>query len=97
MEGEEAVAEPETKVQRKPKKVKPIYTIRDVIKHHFRDLIDEEIPYQPGEPEYIARFQATATTVLNNLSEEGLAEAENILEKWNKGGAPSEVQIKLVL
>jgi hypothetical protein len=93
LEGE-VVAEPETKVRRKPKKVKSIYTIRDVIKYHYRDLIDGKIPYQPGEPEYLAKFQATATSVLKNLNEEDLEEAENILDKWNKDGAPSEIQLK---
>jgi len=95
LEESKEVAEAKPKVEgRKPKKVKPIYTVRDVIKHHHRSLIDDEIPFNSGEPEYLARFQGATTTVLNNMSEEDLEEVENILEAWNKEGAPSEVQLK---
>lgn len=95
MEGE--VAASKSKVQnQKPKKVKPTYAIRDVVKENYRSLIDSEIPYPPGEPEYICRFQAAVTKVLNNMSEEDLEEAEKVVEQWNKEGAPSEVQLRLV-
>jgi hypothetical protein len=94
-EGE--AAEPKSNVQdQKPKKLKHTYTIRDFIKENYRSLIDSQIPYPPGEPEYIARFQGAVTTVLNNLTEEDLEDAEKMVEQWNKEGAPSQVQLKLV-
>jgi hypothetical protein len=34
------------------------------------------------------------TTVLKNMSEEDVEEAEEIVETWNKQGAPAEVQLK---
>jgi hypothetical protein len=94
---EAEAAPPKSKAQeQKRKKVKPSYTIRDVIRENYRSLIDNEIPYPPGDPEYIARFQAALTTVLKNMTEEDLEEAENLLEQWNKDGAPSPVQLKSV-
>ena len=54
---EREVTASKSKVQnQKPKKVKPTYTIQDVIKENYRSLIDSEIPYLLGKPEYILRF-----------------------------------------
>jgi hypothetical protein len=78
----------------KPRKRKQVYTIRDVIKENYRSQIDDQIPYKSGEPEYLGRFQAAVTAVLQNMSEEDLEEAENLVEQWNREGAPSELQLK---
>ena len=78
----------------KPKKLKQFYSLRDVIKENYRHLIDKEIPHQSGDKEYIAKFQAAVTTVLKNMSEEDLEEAEEIVEEWNTEGAPSDIQLK---
>lgn len=91
-DSEPDVDAPKSKV--KPRKRKQLYTIRDVIKENYRYLVDEEIPYKSGEPEYLARFQAAVTTVLNNMSEEDLEQVEDIVEQWNREGAPSELQLK---
>ena len=94
---EEEAAAPQSKDQdHKPRKVKHTYTLRDVIKENHRSLIDSQIPYPPGEPEYIARFQAAVTTVLNNMTEEDLEDVQNTVEQWNQEGAPSQVQLKSV-
>lgn len=78
----------------KPKKVKQLYSIRDVIKQHYRALIDDEIPYKPTEKEYLGSYQRAVTTVLKNMSDKDLEDAEEIVERWNKEGAPSDVQLK---
>lgn len=89
------MTEPTTKAeQSKPKKIKQIYTIRDVIKQQYRHLIENEIPYQPGDTEYLGSYQKAVTEVLKNMSDEDLQDAENMLEEWNKGGGPSDVQLK---
>ena len=94
---EEEAAAPQSKdLDHKPRKVKHTYTLRDVVKENHRSLIDSQIPYPPGEPEYIARFQAAVTTVLNNMTEEDLENAQNTVEQWNQEGAPSQVQLKSV-
>jgi len=71
-----------------------VYTIRDVIKQHYRDLVEGEIPYQSTEKEYISSYQRAVTSIYNNMTEDELAEAENIMMAWNKLGAPQDVQLK---
>ena len=78
----------------KPKKTKQIYNIRDVIKQHYRNLVEEEIPYESKDPLYLGSYQKAVTTVLKNMSDEDLEEAQNILERWNKEGGPSDLQLK---
>lgn len=78
----------------KPKKIKQVYTIRDVIKQHYGDRVGAEIPYTPKDSEYIGSYQRAVTTVLKNMTENDLKEAEKILELWNAQGAPSNVQTK---
>jgi hypothetical protein len=80
----------------KPLKVKQVYTVRDVIKdlEKYKDLIKNEIPYKPTDKEYIGSYQRAVTTVLGSLSEKDLKEAENIVDLWNKQGAPPEIQLR---
>jgi hypothetical protein len=78
----------------KPKKTKKFYTIRDVIKQHYADRVGAQIPYKPNEKEYIGSYQRAVTTVLKNMTENDLEEAEKIVESWNAQGAPAEVQLK---
>jgi vacuolar-type H+-ATPase subunit E/Vma4 len=78
----------------KPKKIKQVYSIRDVIKKNHRDLIQDEIPFKSTDKEYIGSYQRAVTTVLNNMDEKELEEAEKVLDLWNKQGAPEEVQCK---
>lgn len=65
-----------------------------MIKQHYRSLIQEEIPYQTTDKQYLGSYQKAVTTVLKNLSDEDLEEAENILESWNEEGGPSDMQLK---
>jgi hypothetical protein len=78
----------------KPRKLKQVYTMRDVIKQQYRELIEAEIPYKPADKEFIGCYQRAVTAVLQNLSDEDVEEAEGILESWNEKGAPAEVQLK---
>jgi hypothetical protein len=78
----------------KPKKVKKIYTIRDVIKQQYQSRVNDEIPFKSTDKEYLGSYQRAVTAVLKNMDEEDLEEAEMILELWNKEGAPSDVQLK---
>ena len=82
------------KPEPKPKKVKQVYTIRDVIKQNYGELVAEEIGCKPDDKKYIGSYQRAVTTVHNNMSEEELDEVQRILDLWNKDGAPSEVQLK---
>lgn len=78
----------------KPKKIKQVYTIRDVIKQHYKSLVEDEIPFESTDKKYLGSFQKAVTTVLNKMSEEELEDAENILKTWNKEGGPSDLQLK---
>jgi hypothetical protein len=78
----------------KPKKVKSFYTIRDVIKHQYKSLVDKEIPFKSTDKEYLGSYQKAVTSVLNKMSEEDLEEAENLVESWNQEGGPSDLQLK---
>jgi hypothetical protein len=87
--------EPAPQVEKpKPKKAKQVHTIRDVIKHSYKSLVDEEIPFKSTDKEYLGSYQRAVTSVLKNMSEEDLEEAQNILEIWNKEGGPSDLQLK---
>ena len=78
----------------KPKKVKRVYNIRDVIKQNYKSLVENEIPYESTDKKYLGSYQKAVTKVLNNMSEEDLEEVENIVELWNKEGGPSDLQLK---
>ena len=83
-----------TTTKPKPKKVKPLYNIRDVVKQNYRELVEEKIPFKPNDPKYIGSYQAAVTEVIQNMAEEDLAAVEEIAEEWSKQGAPAEVKLK---
>jgi hypothetical protein len=78
----------------KPKKVKQLYTIRDVIKQIYQARIDNEIPFESNDPNYIGRYQLAVTAVLENMTEEELEAAGEIAKDWSEKGAPPEVPLK---
>lgn len=80
--------------QPKPKKVKQLYNMRDVIKQHYRDLVDEENPHDPHDKEYLGSYQKAVSKVLKKMTEEDLQEAQKIVDQWNEDGGPSDVQLK---
>lgn len=80
----------------KPIKIKQIYTIRDVIKQNYRDLVEAEIPYDPTDKEYIGSYQRAVSKVIESMGDEDLEEAEKIVNLWNQQGAPSDLQLKWV-
>jgi hypothetical protein len=78
----------------KPKKVKMEYTVRDVVKQHYRSRVEREIPFKSTDKEYLGSYQRAVTAVLNKMTDEDLEEAEKVLDLWNKQGGPSELQLK---
>lgn len=78
----------------KPIKLKQVYGIRDIIKQKYRDQIKAEIPYEPSDKSYIGSYQRAVTTIHENLTTSELEEVEEMVEIWNKKGAPPEVQRK---
>jgi hypothetical protein len=68
--------------------------LRDVVKQHYRDLVEEEIPYRPNDKQYLGSYQRAVTTVLNKMTESELEDAEKMVERWNELGSPAEVQRK---
>ena len=78
----------------KPKKVKLIYTIWDVIKQNYRELVKKKIPFKPNDHKYIGSYQWAVTEVMENMAEEDLAAVEEIAKDWSEQGAPAEVKLK---
>ena len=78
----------------KPKKLKKLYTIRDVVKQQYRHLIEDEIPYKSTDKEYLGSYQRAVTAVISNMAEDDLEEAQGIAEQWNQKGGPSHLQLK---
>jgi len=81
----------------KPTKIKQFYTVRDVVKRNYKELVEAEIPFKSTEKNYIGNYQRAVTTVIDQMSEEDLEELEKIVDLWNAKGAPVEVQRKWVL
>jgi hypothetical protein len=74
--------------------MKQVYTLRDVIKQNYAELVNEQIPFNSSDKGYLGCYQRAVTTVLNQMTDEELEEAGNILEQWNSNGAPSDLQLK---
>ena len=83
-----------TTTKPKPKKVKPIYTIRDVIKQNYRELVKKKIPFKPNDHKYIGSYQRAVTEVMKNMAEEDLTAVEEIAKDWSEQGSPAEVKLK---
>ena len=81
----------------KPVKIKQVYSIRDIIKQNYQDLVQDEIPYISSDKCYLGSYQRVVTTVHKNMTENDLEEAQKIVNLWNVQGAPSDVQLKWVL
>ena len=75
-------------------KYKQVYTIRDVIKQRYRELIEDEIPYKSTEKQYLSSYQSVVTRVHQNMSEDDLAEVQKMVDLWNSNGAPSDLKLK---
>jgi hypothetical protein len=60
---EEAVESKPKAGPSKSKKLKAVYTVRDVLKELYRPLIDMEIPFKSTDPEYLGSYQRAVTTV----------------------------------
>ena len=63
----------------KPVKIKQVYSIRDVIKQNYQDLIQDEIPYNSSDKCYLGSYQRAVTTVQKNMTESDLEEAQKIV------------------
>ena len=85
---------PEGTVPKKGNK-KP-FTIREVIKFTHKAQIYESISKQTeatsGQPEWLKLYPAALTTIIENLTEDELAEAERLAEEWTNDEVPRDVQ-----
>ena len=78
----------------KPKKIKKVYSIRDVVKYHYRSRVEKENPLKPSDKDFLGGYQKAVTAVMEGMSKDELEEANEIAELWNKEGCPSELQLK---
>jgi hypothetical protein len=56
--------------------------------------VDDEIPFKSTDKQFIGSFQRAVTAVHENMTEEELEEANNIVDLWNSQGAPQDIQLK---
>ena len=47
----------------KPIKIKQVYSIRDIIKQNYQDLVQDEIPYNSSNKCHLGSYQWAVTTV----------------------------------
>lgn len=66
----------------------------DVIKQNHKDLVEEHIPYSSTDKAYIGKYQRAVTTVIENMTESELEEAQRVADLWNEQGAPADIQLK---
>ena len=78
----------------KPAKYKQFYTIRDVIKQRYWELVEDKIPYKLTEKEYLSSYQMAVTKVQNNMSEEDTNAIQKIVDSWNSEGPPADLKLK---
>lgn len=78
----------------KPKKVKQTYNIRDVIREKYSDEIKAANPYTPGDKEFVGNFGKALNSVMGNLNDDELKEAEELTDLWNEQGPPADFQLK---
>lgn len=94
-EGEAAATKPKPGPS-KNRKPKPVYTVRDVLTELYRPAIDAEIALKSTDPDYLGSYQRAVTTVWNNMDDEQAEEVWDLVKEWNKEGAPTAIQLKLV-
>lgn len=85
------------KIRGEKKKVdKMDFTVWDVVKITHRNqihaLVAENTNESPGETDWLSHYPAALARLIKGLSEEELANAQNIADEWTNEGAPREVQ-----
>lgn len=78
----------------KPRKPKQKYKIRDVIQRVYRERIEELIPVEKSDKDFIGHYQRAVSTVQESLTSEEMEEVEAKMETWNTEGLPQDVQLK---
>jgi hypothetical protein len=78
-----------------PKRLRA-FPVRDVVKFMYkgqiREVISEQTDDQPGFGDWISYYPAAVTTIISNLTDDELADAEAKAKEWNKDRPPKEVQ-----
>ena len=82
------------KGQKKPKKVKMAYTVHNIVKQEYTDVILDKIPIPNSDKSFISHYQQAVTDVIKEMDDETLEKVEGQMEEWNKNGGPSDVQLK---
>lgn len=67
------------------------------MKQNYRDRVEAEIPHERNTKAFISGYQRAITKVTQNMNEEELEEAENMVKQWNQEGAPLELQQRYLL
>lgn len=88
--------------RRRAKKDKWVYmrkwSVRQVVAHSYKNEVNKEVERlsggRPGSKAFMAHFQQGVKNVMEELSEEELAEAADQAEEWNVAAPPPEVQAR---
>jgi hypothetical protein len=74
------------------------FTTRDVVKHEFKDKIDEVIKKDPkydgSHKTWLSLYPKAVTDVINGLTDDQEADIQEMAEEWNDRHPPIGVQAK---
>lgn len=72
----------------KPPREKARYTIRDVAKVLHKEAIRAKVgmEHTPGTGDYLAQYPGALTSVMEDLTDEQIEEAEEMRDRWNVEG-----------
>jgi hypothetical protein len=72
------------------------FTVRDVVKfshkEQIREIISEKTEDGPGSSDWLSHYPGALTAVVDGLTEDELAKAEDEARRWNEERPPKEVQ-----
>ena len=61
-------------------------------KAQIYESISKQTEATSGQPEWLKLYPAALTTIIENLTEDELVEAERLAEKWTNDEVPRDVQ-----
>jgi hypothetical protein len=79
------------------KKFGRVLGIRDAVKSLRQSSIHELLVskgFEPGDKAFLASYPAAVTELINAMSDHEKEEMQEVADKWNREGAPPEVQAK---
>jgi hypothetical protein len=72
------------------------WTVRCVVAHKHRDLIDDWIfrhnGVRPGNRQYLGVYQTALSAAVDELQMDEMVKLQETADRWNENGPPPEVK-----